>query len=110
MFIDILDIYRCMEQSVDLSAKHFVNAVAPLSTLRLLKKIKTAFNGVEFNNDLDLDALDARLAECDLEGIEDDKIQPGESFDMGDSIGKALSLVKQVFIGPHLFNNSYIKI
>ena len=55
-------------------------------------------NGVEFNNDLDLDMLDSRLAECDLEGIEEDnKIQPGESFDMGDSIGKALSLVKQVF-------------
>ena len=47
---------------------------------------------------LPLDALDVRLAECDLEGIEEDnKIQPGESFDIGDSIGKALSLVKQVF-------------
>lgn len=88
-----------MEHSIDLSAKHFVNAVAPSSTRKLLKKIKHAFEGVEgveLNNDLDLDALDARLAECDLDDLEEDEDEgSGETFEMGDSIGKALALVKQ---------------
>jgi hypothetical protein len=87
-----------MEHSIDLSAKHFVNAVAPSSTRKLLKKMKNAFDGVELDDDLDLDALDARLAECDLDDVEDDEEASGESFDMGNSIGKALALVKQVSV------------
>jgi hypothetical protein len=85
-----------MEHSIDLSAKHFVNAVAPSSTQKLLKKIKHAFEGVELDNDLDLDALDARLAECNFEDVEEEEDEgSGETFEMGDSIGKALALVKQ---------------
>jgi hypothetical protein len=85
-----------MEHSIDLSAKHFVNAVAPSSTRKLLKKIKHAFEGVELDNDLDLDTLDAWLAECDFNEVEEDEDEgSGETFKMEDSIGKALALVKQ---------------
>jgi hypothetical protein len=88
-----------MEHSVDLSANHFVQAVAPSSAQKVLKKIRSAFAGIDINNDLDLDGLDARLVECDLDGgdeeDDDDKVS-SEEFDMGDSIGKALALVKQV--------------
>ena len=86
-----------MEHSINLSAKHFVNAIAHSSTQKLLKKIKNVFDGAELADDLDLDVLDAHLAECDLDDVEDeDEDESGELFDMGDSIGKALALVKQV--------------
>jgi hypothetical protein len=90
--------HRCMEHSVDLSANHFVQAVAPSSAQKVLKKIRSAFEGININNDLDLDGLDARLVECDLdEGDDDDDNEvSSEEFDMGDSLDKALALVKQV--------------
>ena len=61
--------YRCMEHSLHIAAKHFVETVAPASSSSFRQP---AFGGNESDSD-DLDDLTS-----------------------GDSLGKALALVKQV--------------
>ncbi len=63
-----------MEHSVHVASKHFVEAVAPASLAAIRQKVKTAFGG--------------------LEGDDDDN--EDEDFTAGDALGKALALVKQV--------------
>ena len=94
---------RCMEHSIDLSACHFVQEVSPLSTSKLLKKIKDAFENANISDTVDLDALDSQLSgfnfAADKEGDDqesDDTHANFLEFDVADSIGKALALVKQV--------------
>lgn len=89
-----------MEHSIDLSARHFVEEVSPSSMAKLLKKIKKAFGDAEISDTVDLDMLDAQLAGFDFEsdkeeGDDDDKADSSQ-FDVADSVGKALALVKQV--------------
>ena len=97
-------LYSCMEHSVDLSAKTFVQAVSPSSARAIVKKMKKA---IEVSNDgsgtLDLDELDAHLAGFDDNDDEENEGDHGEAEDVleaevdaADSIGKALLLVKQV--------------
>jgi hypothetical protein len=92
-----------MEHSIDLSARHFIEEVSPSSTSKLLKKIKKAFGNANISETVDLDALNAQLASIDFatdeeEGRTDEEVPDADfsQFDMADSIGKALALVKQV--------------
>ena len=92
-----------MEHSIDLSACHFVQEVSPSSTSKLLKKIKKAFEDADISDTVDLDTLDSHLAGFDFaadkeEGEVDEDAPDADfsQFDIADSIGKALALVKQV--------------
>jgi len=93
-----------MEHSIDLSACHFIKEVAPSSTSKLLKKIKQAFKDADLDETVDLDTLDSHLSGFNFDEPED-STNDGEDnlwedkfdqFDVADSIGKALALVKQV--------------
>lgn len=92
-----------MEHSIDLSACHFVQEVSLSSTSKLMKKIKKAFEDAEISDTVDLDVLDSHLSGFDFAaddaegGDEDDPDANFSDFDIADSIGKALALVKQVF-------------
>jgi hypothetical protein len=90
-----------MEHIINLGAGHFIKAVSPTSTPNLLKKIKAVFQHAELNGEeLDLDTLDAGLEALDAAGDENeedgDEEDEDEGFGVGDTIGKALALVKQV--------------
>jgi hypothetical protein len=92
-----------MEHSIDLAACHFVQEVSPSSTSKLLKKIKKAVEGADISDTVDLDELDAHFSGFDFTANEeeeagDEDIQDADfsQFDIADSIGKALALVKQV--------------
>jgi len=93
-----------MEHSIDLCARHFVEEVSPSSMAKLLKKIKKAFGDADISDTVDLDALDAQLAGIDLAATDEEKDGVNEEaletdfseFDVVDSVGKALALVKQV--------------
>ncbi|KAF8156025.1 hypothetical protein B0H34DRAFT_517919 [Crassisporium funariophilum] len=99
---------RCMEHSVDLSAKTFVQTISPSSARKVLAKIKRAFKAtsIDDSNTFDIDELDTRLADFDFdegEEEEDDEVDDAaleEDFDAADSIGKALMLVKQIRASP----------
>jgi hypothetical protein len=93
-----------MEHSVDLSAKTFVQAIAPSSSRKILKKIKKALQvmGDDNSSTFDLDDIDAHLADFNFDddnneevGGEDDEEDEVE-VDAADAVGKALLLVKQV--------------
>jgi len=92
-----------MEHSIDLAACHFVQEVSPSLTSKLLKKIKKAFEGADIHDTVDLDELDSHLAGFDFAATEeeeggDEEVPDADfsQFDIADSIGKALALVKQV--------------
>jgi hypothetical protein len=91
---------RCMEYTINLAAGSFITTVFPTSAHKLLKKIKAAFKCAELEGkDVDLDALEADLKEMDDEGEGDggdNQEDEDEKFGVGDTIGKALALVKQV--------------
>lgn len=83
-----------MEHTINLAAGHFLMAVSPTSSRKLLKKIKAAVK----RSDIDFDALDVSLDGIDYEGADECEEDDDEDdeFGVGDSIGKALALVKQV--------------
>ena len=90
-----------MEHSIDLTACHFIQDVAPSSKQKILKKIKHALQDADVEDTVDLDALDAHLALGDFNGNDDSEGEDGDeenfnNFDIADAVGKALTLVKQV--------------
>jgi hypothetical protein len=91
-----------MEHSIHVAAGYFVKTVSPTSSCSLLIKIKHAFRHAQLDVDnMDVDVLDAGLAEFDDENGEDEEVEDdGENleFGVGDAIGKALALVKQVIL------------
>lgn len=99
--------YRCMEHSVDLSAKTFVQAISPSPARNVLRKIKNALqvtSNVD-SNTVNLDELDAHLGNFDFDNNSEDEEDEGddgneEALDAeggpADALGKALLLVKQV--------------
>ncbi|KAF9004688.1 hypothetical protein BDQ17DRAFT_1325506 [Cyathus striatus] len=107
----------CMEHAIHLSAKHFIQAVAPSSPSNLNKKIKAALKkSSHHDGSLDLDELDKELADINLE-VENEEEGPVEeesntegvnevdsdndfTFLPGDLLGKALALVKQIHKSP----------
>jgi hypothetical protein len=98
-----------MEHSVDLSAHHFIQEVSPSTARKLITKIKAAFQDADLDSENpDLDDLNTCLADFDGEnnsadsggGDESEADNQGAVFDLADSVGKALALVKQV-CHPH---------
>jgi hypothetical protein len=94
-----------MEHSVDLSAKNFVQAVSPSSARKIIKKMKSALRAIDNDNSgsVDLDDIDTRLADFNLDNDNDDDLEGDDEDDddlaelqAADSVGKALLLVKQV--------------
>lgn len=88
-----------MEHTINLAAGHFLMAVSPTSSRKLLKKIRAALRNSELDgSSIDFDALDASLEGVEDEGEEEceNDDDDDEEFGVGDSIGKALALVKQV--------------
>ena len=88
-----------MEHSIDLAARHFVQEVSPSSTSKLVKKIKKAFDDADISDTVDLDELDSHFAGFDFANEEEeggDEDDSDSQFDVADSVGKALALVKQV--------------
>jgi len=86
-----------MEHSLHVAAKHFVKAVAPSSPTSIQRKVKAALTKAWDDGQLDPDQFDEALAalapdDGDNDGDNDDEIE----FTPGDSLGKALALVKQV--------------
>ena len=100
--VQLTAVSRCMEHIINLGAEHFIKAISPTPTQKHLKKIKAAFQHAELNGaDVDLDALEAGLEGLDVEEGDEDEGDSGdedenEEFGVGDTIGKALALVKQV--------------
>lgn len=102
---------RCMEHSVDLSAKTFVQAVSPSPARKILKKMKKALQVTsdDGSGTFDLDDLNTRLANFDFDDDNDEEIESDggeeegaleEEVDAADSLGKALLLVKQICASP----------
>lgn len=93
-----------MEHSIDLAACHFIQDVSPSSTQKIVKKLKHALKDVAIDSDdaVDLDALDAHLSAGGFDSYEgpedegDGDEEISNNFDIADSVGKALALVKQV--------------
>ena len=91
-----------MEHSIDLAACHFIQDISTSSTQKIVKKIKHALQDVAVGDTVDLNTLNAHLAaggfdsDDDLDGEEDGDEENFTDFDVADSIGKALALVKQV--------------
>ena len=97
---------RCMEHTVHLGTGHFIKVVSPTSACILVKKIRKAFCDAQLDDDnIDFDALEADLrGNNDDEQDEDDTNNANDEaddkaaayFTVGDTIGKSLTLVKQV--------------
>ena len=94
-----LNIIRYMEHSLHLASKHFVEAVAPPSPTSVCKKVKAALLKAHNNRKLNFDEFDKVLSTINLEDQSDGDDLDGDydsNFTPGDSLGKALALVKQV--------------
>ena len=61
-----LNIIRCIEHSLHLVSKHFVEAVAPPSPTSICKKVKAALLKAHNNGKLNLDEFDKVLSTIDL--------------------------------------------
>ena len=90
-----------MEHAIHLAAGHFIKTVSPTSSRALLKKVKLAFENAQLGEDtVDLDVLETGLTGFSIDEGEDtnDDADDDEelAFRVGDTIGKALALVKQV--------------
>jgi len=102
-----------MEHAIHLGAGHFIKTVSPTSTPALMKKINRAFCNTQMHDEtVNLDALDAGLSGFGEEYDGNDQDDDGDDeesseFGVGDTIGKALALVKQV---GQLHSNSIIYI
>jgi hypothetical protein len=95
----------CMEHAVHLASKHFAETVAPTPVQTLLKKIRTALRQANAGNgEFDIDELDTEFDEIlnsengfyASEGAISDGEDVVEEALVGDVLGKALALVKQV--------------
>ncbi|KAG2346979.1 hypothetical protein BDR05DRAFT_945396 [Suillus weaverae] len=88
----------CMEHTINLAARHFLMAISPTSSCKLLKKIKVAVKCLDIN----FDALDVSLDGINYEGVDECEEDDDEDdeFEVGDSNGKALVLVKQIHASP----------
>jgi hypothetical protein len=98
--------YSCMEHAVHLASKHFAETVAPTPAHTLLKKLRAALKKASRGvGELDLDDLDAEFdellsSEDEVDVSANDALSNGEDIVeevlVGDVLGKALALVKQV--------------
>jgi hypothetical protein len=91
-----------MEHLLHIAVKHFVEAVAPASPMSIQKKVKVALKKAQDEGQLNLNQFNNTLTALDLDDIGDPLDDGGNSedddaeFTSGDSLSKALALVKQV--------------
>jgi hypothetical protein len=85
-----------MEHSIHLAAGHFITTVSPTSSRRLFNKIQKAFKKAQRSDNVDVDDEIPELVEDNSDGGDGDE-EDMTQFDLSDTIGKALALVKQVF-------------
>ena len=107
-----------MEHTVHLGAGHFVKIVLPTSARALVKKIRKAFRDAQLDDDnIDFDALEVDLGgndedeqdEQDEDNADDEADDEGVAdFTVGDTIGKSLTLVKQV--STSMYTKDYVLI
>lgn len=97
-----INVTRCMEHSLHITAKHFVEAMAPASPTCIQKKVKAALEKAQDNGQLNLDQFNEALTTLNPDDVDGPDNGRGDSedddaeFTSGDSLGKALALVKQV--------------
>lgn len=87
-----------MEHSVHLGAHHFIKGVSPTTGSIVLKKVRHALNNAQSGDTFDLDQLDLELRDFHDDGTSDSNDEIDDDFNVGDAVGKALTLVKQVSI------------
>jgi hypothetical protein len=94
---------RCMEHSLHLAAKHFIESVSPVSPASIRKKaaaaLKMAREGIHINMEefeQAMSVVDVDYDDRDSNGSGPDDWDKDTNFTPGDSLGKALGLVKQV--------------
>lgn len=102
--------FRCMEHSLHLAAKHFVQSVSPVSPTSIQKKASAALKMARDDAHMSMDEFDRAMFVIDFNHIheddyfdhlsdgegDDDGVDEDTDFTPGDSLGKALALVKQV--------------
>lgn len=95
-----------MEHCVHLSAGAVIKEISPTSNGPLMKKIEQAVQQAEFNgNSVDFKALEVEISS--VLGSDDNGDSENNDFTVGDTIGKALALVKQV---SHTIHVSFSKL
>jgi hypothetical protein len=88
-----------MEHSLHLSAKYFVQTVAPSSPRKIAKKIERALQNAQIDGEVNLDTLGDKLAGFLFDDGDNDAGEDGEDednttdLDAGDCLGKALAHV-----------------
>ncbi|KAF8981567.1 hypothetical protein BDQ17DRAFT_1337289 [Cyathus striatus] len=105
MHIARLAIIGCMEHALHLAAKHFIETIAPTTSTSISKKVRAVLKKSSHRGELDLEELDHELAEINLdesEAAEVDSESDNEDFSFcaGNSLEKALALVKQIRKSP----------
>ena len=87
-----------MEHSLHIASKHFVEAVAPASPTSICKKVKAALAKARDNGKLNLDEFNKALTSINAgdQANNNDGDDSDSDFTPGDSLRKALALVKQV--------------
>jgi hypothetical protein len=85
-----------MEHSLHIASKHFVEAVAPASPTSIRRKVKAALVKARDNGELNLNEFNDALTSINTGDQDNDDDDDGSDFTTGDSLGKALALVKQV--------------
>ncbi|KAG1718689.1 hypothetical protein EDD22DRAFT_961431 [Suillus occidentalis] len=84
---------RCQEHILNLAACHFVDTVVPTPQATLMKKIRQVLDN---GNDAELDTLNKQLSSMDVSNDDNNNTL----FDTGDSLSKALALIKQIQKSP----------
>jgi hypothetical protein len=98
---------RCMEHSLHLAAKHFIEVISPVSLASVRKKAAAALNLAREGGHLNMEELERALFIVDAANNDDEDsndYSTGDGLDMdddpefmpGDALGKALAFVKQV--------------
>jgi hypothetical protein len=90
-------ISRCMEHAIHLGTGHFIQMVSPTSAHALVKKFKKALRKANIDiENIDFDAMEDLGGDNDDDDDDDDDEDAASEISVGDTIGKALALVKQV--------------
>lgn len=90
-----------MENALHLATKHFIEDASPMSSGKLLNKVKVAMaSAADADKALDLDVLNIELnrIEAKLLGDEAGKDHEDGEFNVADTIRKALTLITQVWL------------
>jgi hypothetical protein len=100
---------RCMEHSLHLAAKHFVEVISPVSLASVRKKATAALNLAREGGHLNMEELERALFVVDAADNDDEDsndystgdgldVDDDPEFTPGDALGKALAFVKQVCV------------